>query len=170
MTAVAAKLAYHPSGTGSASSSAPSIALPDIPPPPGLVSIDEVASTMMPEDDAEDDVLSIPSSAEELVDSTADADAAPEPSSWWLEAVAGSEAPRYALLSTLTFQPQGRFPWNELTNMVQAHLYRGQGAQMPRWLGGQNSLTMRQHIAVGSPHPDVLLTGSLARAVGMLRS
>ena len=41
---------------------------------------------------------------------------------------------------------------------------------MPRWIGGQSTYAMREHMSAGSPHASALQAGSLARAVGMLRS
>ena len=170
VVAVAAKLKYEPTSSAASSSSTLRAARSDIPPPPGLPTLYEVASSMDVDSDADDDVFAGASAADDSAPAVPATAAAPSPSSWWLEAVAGSQAPRYDLPAHLIFRPQGRFPWNEHTNAIEAHIYRQCGEQVPRWLGGQNSIAMKQHIDAGSPHVEVMAAGSLARAVGMLRS
>ena len=172
VAAVAAKLQYHPQSTASASSSIlpHGAAVRPLPPPPGLELIDEVASSMDVGSAADDDDFATDSGADVSAPAALPAAALPSPSSWWLEVVAGNQAPHRLLPSELEFRQHGRFPWDTVTDKITAHLYRQSGAQMPRWLGGQNSVAMKQHVDAGSPYVDILAAGSLARAVGTLHS
>ena len=87
-----------------------------------------------------------------------------------MEVVAGSQAPRCQLPAELRFQPHGHFPWNDASNEINAHIYRQSGKQVPRWLAGQSSAALKQHIDAGSPFVSGMAAGSLAGAVGMLCS
>ena len=172
VAAVAAKLKYDPSSMASRSSPilpvGEDVALP--PPPPGLELLNEVASSMDMGSFADDAEFAAESDADVSAPAALIADTSPSPSSWWLEVVAGCQAPRRMLPPELVFQQHGRFPWDTVTDKIAAHLYRQGGAQVPRWLGGQNLVAMKQHIDAGSPYVEMLAAGSLARAVGTLRS
>lgn len=170
VVSVAAKLQYHPGSAASSSSSPARAATVVFGPPPGLECVDAVASSLSAQGETEDDDLA------EVIEEAPIAPVEPagahmsSEASWWMEVVAASEAPRCVLPAALIFQPGGRFPWHEHADQIAAHIYRQTGEQGPRWLGGQNTVAMRQHIHAGSPHVDAMAAGSLARACGMLRS
>ena len=171
VVAVAAKLKYEHHSTASASSSILPVgddAPPPPPPEPGL--LDEVASSMDVASVADDGEFATDSGANVLALAARPADALHYPLMWWLEVIAGSNAPRRMLPPELVFRQHGRFPWDTVADTISAHLYRQSGAQVPRWLGGQNLVAMKQHIDAGSPYVNALAPGSLKRAAGTLHS
>ena len=170
VVAVATKLKYEPLSTATSSSSAAAAPPPGLPAPPGLATLDEVASRMELGSDTDEDILPEGSASDDVVPPPPAAAAVPSALSWWLEAVARSQAPRCVLPAELRFQPHGHFPWREASNQITAHIYRQSGAQVPRWLAGQSSAAMKQHIEAGSPFVNAMAAGSLARAAGMLHS